>query len=207
MVNYANSKVYKIWSTRGDKIYVGSTTKQYLSQRMDAHRSCYKRWKDGSYPFITSFTLFDQYGLDHCFIELLEAKLCSSRDELKQIEGKFIRSLTCVNKKVEGRTRKEHYQDNKEQISEKQKQYREDNKETIIERNKQYYDNHIEQLIEYQSQYRKNNKEKVAERQNKICSCECSKSYNYSNKARHMKSKKHRQYIESQNTKPEDDEE
>ena len=32
MVNYANSKVYKIWSTQGDKIYVGSTTKQYLSQ-------------------------------------------------------------------------------------------------------------------------------------------------------------------------------
>ena len=26
---------------------VGSTTKKYLSQRMDNHRNCYKRWKDG----------------------------------------------------------------------------------------------------------------------------------------------------------------
>ena len=47
MVNYANSKVYKIWSTQGDKIYIGSTTKPYLCQRMDKHRSDYKRFKDG----------------------------------------------------------------------------------------------------------------------------------------------------------------
>ena len=45
MVNYANSKVYKIWSTQNNKIYVGSTTKQYLSQRMDSHRTGYKSWK------------------------------------------------------------------------------------------------------------------------------------------------------------------
>ena len=45
MVNYGNAKVYKIWSTAGDKIYIGSTTKEYLSQRMDKHRSGYKQWK------------------------------------------------------------------------------------------------------------------------------------------------------------------
>ncbi len=43
MVNYTNSKVYKIWSTLGNNIYVGSTTKQYLSQRMDKHRECYRK--------------------------------------------------------------------------------------------------------------------------------------------------------------------
>ena len=46
MVNYNNSKVYKIWSHAGDKIYIGSTTKDYLSKRMTDHRSAYKLYKE-----------------------------------------------------------------------------------------------------------------------------------------------------------------
>ena len=45
MVNYNNGKIYKIENNIDDMIYIGSTTKQYLSQRMDKHRSSYKRWK------------------------------------------------------------------------------------------------------------------------------------------------------------------
>ena len=41
MVNYNNGKIYKIEPIvdhdEGD-IYIGSTTKQYLSMRMDKHR-------------------------------------------------------------------------------------------------------------------------------------------------------------------------
>lgn len=33
MVNYGKTKIYKIWSPKGDNIYIGSTTKEYLSQR------------------------------------------------------------------------------------------------------------------------------------------------------------------------------
>jgi hypothetical protein len=46
MVNYGNGKIYKIESHLGDKIYIGSTTKQYLSQRMDKHRSEYRLQND-----------------------------------------------------------------------------------------------------------------------------------------------------------------
>ena len=77
MVNYANSKVYKIWSTQGDKIYEGSTTKPYLSQRMDNHRRSYRAWKNETYHFVSSFKLFEEYGLENCSIELLEAKKAS----------------------------------------------------------------------------------------------------------------------------------
>ena len=42
MVNYDNGKIYKIKSNQTNKIYVGSTTKTYLSQRMDQHRSAVK---------------------------------------------------------------------------------------------------------------------------------------------------------------------
>ena len=63
MVNYTNSKVYKIWSTQGDKIYVGSTTKQYWSQRMDKHRTEYKYWKTKQITYMSSFIFLDlKYG-------------------------------------------------------------------------------------------------------------------------------------------------
>ena len=95
-INYDQSKVYKIWSPQGDKIYVGSTTKQYLSQRMTTHRKDYNYWKTGKGKFTSSYIIFDDYGLDNCFIELLEAKLCSSKDELLQLEGSYIRNLSKI---------------------------------------------------------------------------------------------------------------
>ena len=95
---YERAKIYKIWSTQGDKIYVGATCKEYLSQRMVAHRGDYNKWKSGKHGKISSFILFEEYGLENCFIELLEAKECNSKDELLQLEGKYIRELECVNK-------------------------------------------------------------------------------------------------------------
>ena len=133
MVNYANSKVYKIWSTQGDKIYVGSTTKEYLSQRMDKHRSGYRQYKNGKYGHTSSFDIFEEYGIKNCFIELLESKECNSKDELSQLEGKYIRELNCVNKKIEGRTDKEWRDDNKEYF----KKYYEYNKIKLLEQQNQ----------------------------------------------------------------------
>ena len=151
-LNYDQSKVYKIWSPQGDKIYVGSTTKQYLSQRMTAHRNNYNTWKNGKCCLTTSFLLFDEYGLDNCFIELLEAKSCSSKDELKQLEGGYIRDLTCVNKRVENRNHKEsvqnYYDNNRDKYLEYNKQWREDNKEKI----KEYIEDNKERIKESNKQ-------------------------------------------------------
>jgi len=129
MVNYTNSKIYKIWSPQGNKIYIGSTTKKYLSQRMDKHRNSHKYFKNGKYHFVSSFELFEEYGIENCFIELLEAKECISKDELTQLEGKYIRTLDCVNKHIPGRTKQEYYEDNKEHLIEYKKKHYEDNKE------------------------------------------------------------------------------
>lgn len=43
MVNYLNGKIYKLASSQTDKVYVGSTTKLYLSQRMSEHKADYGR--------------------------------------------------------------------------------------------------------------------------------------------------------------------
>ena len=201
MVNYANSKVYKIWSTQGDEIYIGSTTKQYLSQRIDNHRRSYRAWKNKTYHFVSSFKLFDQYGENNCFIELLEAKSCSSKDELKQLEGKYIRELNCVNKRIEGRTKKEYYEDNKELILDNAKNYRVKNKEKI----NQYREDNKEKILEGMKKYREENRIQLLEKKKEKFNCECGGKYIRSGKLVHFKTIKHCQYIETQTTKPEDD--
>ena len=206
-INYNNSKVYKIWGPQGDKIYVGSTTKQYLSQRMKAHRKDYNYWKSGKGQFITSYLVFDEYGLDNCFIELLEAKSCSSKDELKQLEGGYIRHLTCVNKRVENRSHEEsvqNYRDNnREKMIEQSKNYRDNNKEKI----KQYTEDNKERRKPLTKQWREDNKDTLKEKQKKyvednhdvlnakkkeIMTCECcGKTYKRSHKSDHLKTKYH----------------
>ena len=167
-INYNNSKVYKIWSPQGNKIYVGSTTKQYLSQRMTAHRKDYNLWKIGKCCLTTSYLLFDEYGLENCFIELLEAKPCSSRDELKQLEGGYIRNLTCVNKYIAGRTNKEWLDDNKEKVKNQAKEYHEANKEKIKEYQKEYNRVNKDKLKEYREINKDKIKEKKQSNQEKI---------------------------------------
>jgi len=139
---YEKAKVYKIWSIQGDKIYVGSTCKEYLSQRMVSHRKDYKQWKQCKNRLISSYLIFDEYGLENCFIELIEAKACNSKDELHQLEGKYIRELICVNKCIAVRTEKQYREDNKEN----KKKYLEENKDKLILQHKQYYENNKEKM-------------------------------------------------------------
>jgi len=105
--DYQKTKIYKIESHLGDKIYIGSTAKEYLSQRFQQHKNAYKRWKNGIVGKYTSFELFDEYGIENCQIVLIEAYPCNSKDEKNAKEGHYIKTLNCVNKVVVGRTREE----------------------------------------------------------------------------------------------------
>ena len=95
MVNN-NSKIYKIW-TGGQEIYIGSTIKDYLSKRMAEHRNQYGTWLKNRKTFVSSYLLFEKYGIENCYIELLESKKCKDLNELHQLEGYYIRTLKCVN--------------------------------------------------------------------------------------------------------------
>ena len=208
--DYSQSKVYKIWSPNGDKVYIGSTTKKYLSQRMTAHRCDYIRWKDKKRNFVSSFILFDEYGLNNCFIELLEAKSCASNDELKKLEGRYIREKSCVNKVIPDRGTKEWgndnalyiseqfhkwYEVNKENCKEQQQQYREKNKQTISEyKKKKYMENKTDKLA-YQHEYRKANKDQITAYRSLEVVCTCGKTIKKVNKSRHLTSLIHKEHI------------
>ena len=79
-----------------NEIYIGST-KQPLSVRLSKHKHDYKRWKDGRYNYVSSFNLFDKYGLNDCEIIELEKVQDISNTELRKIESLYIQQLPCVN--------------------------------------------------------------------------------------------------------------
>jgi hypothetical protein len=164
MVNYNNGKIYKIESHLGDKVYIGSTTKEYLSQRMTTHRKGYIGWKEGKRDLTTSFLLFDEYGIKNCSIVLIELCPCESKDVLHAREAHFIRTIQCVNKMIPLRTKKEYKLDNKEKIKEDGRQYYIKNKDTINEKHKIYCAANKEQKLEYQRKYRELNKERLKAR-------------------------------------------
>ena len=101
MNRYQNSKIYKIYSDLGDKVYIGCTTKQYLSKRMAKHKYDYtyykKKREDTGFAFVYSYLMFDEYGVDNCKIELLEAYPCNSIDEIRKREAHYIQTVPNIN--------------------------------------------------------------------------------------------------------------
>ena len=109
--DYSKGKIYKIECLSGDadEIYIGSTTKQFLSQRITKHREDYKIWLENKKTkYLTSYIIFEKYGLENCVITLIENVNATTLNELQAREAYYIRHLTCVNKNIPGRTRKEY---------------------------------------------------------------------------------------------------
>jgi len=132
MVNFQNSKIYKIFSTVDDSIcYVGSTTKKYLSSRIAEHRCCYNRWKANKFNKVSIFELFDKYDVNTFKIELLEKVDCDNLYELYSKERNYVDSLNCINKNLPNRRSRDIYK-------EYQKLYRLNHVEYFKEYNKMY---------------------------------------------------------------------
>ena len=162
--DFSQGKIYKkepICDHEEGDIYIGSTTKKYLCQRMVQHRNQYKNWLLGKDDMTTSFKIFDKYGLNNCQIIVLENVNATNFNDLRAREAHFIKSLECVNKQIPTRTRRQYYEDNKDKIIELNKIYREEHKEEIKHMSKTYYNTNVEKIKEYQKQYTINNKELV----------------------------------------------
>ena len=165
MVNYSNGKIYKIEPLNGEEgdIFIGSTTKEYLSQRMNLHRKDYKRFKNGELYLTTSYNLFEKYGVDNCKIILLESVSSNSKDVLLSRKAHYIKILKCVNKIIPLRTSKEYREENKEKLKEYKKEYCETNKEKLKEYRTEYREINKEKLQEYKKEYCEANKDKIKE--------------------------------------------
>ena len=167
MVNYANSKIYKITCNVTGLTYYGSTVNP-LSKRMGQHRSDFK--KNG---LCKSKLVLASGDYDYCLVEKFP---CDDKTELHQRERFYIETNECVNARIPGRTDKEYY---------------EDNRETILEQRKAWRDAHQEEISEYKKEHYLANKEKITAKAAATIPCECGCSVRKSSITRHKKSQRH----------------
>ena len=187
MINkYQNSKIYKITDKAYTKCYIGSTV-EYLCNRMAKHRFDYKKWCNGEKGSCSSFSLFEEYGVDNVIVELIEKYPCEDKEELQAREGHYIKNTECVNKNIMGRTDQEYYQDNREKILKQVKEYSEANKERKTKYHNSYYQNN------------KDKWDKLKEQQKQQITCECGCVLQKKAKSKHLKSKQHQNYINQMN--------
>ena len=138
--NYMQGKIYKIASKDTNKIYIGSTTAS-LDYRFYRHRQDYCLYVNKLCSSkIYSFELFDEVGIDQCYIELICEFPCDNAHELAAEEGKhqMLNLYNIVNRNIAGRTGKQYYQDKRE---------------SILNQKREYYKNNCETRKNYQNKY------------------------------------------------------
>ena len=165
---YTKGKIYQIIDNSNNKCYYGSTIER-LSARMAGHRRKYKEYKDGKYPHVTVFQIFDEFGVENCKIELVENYSTNSKEELLRKEGEHISKGQCVNRCIAGRTRQE------------------------------WRDEHREEKQKYDQQYNNENKTMIHAKGNQKHTCEvCSGKYTSTNRAHHKRTITHTAAMNSQ---------
>ena len=159
MVNYKLGKIYQIVCYNTGKVYIGSTCETTLARRLTGHLKKYRQHLKGKTNYVCSFEIIKENNYK---IELIKYFPCETKADLNAEEGKYIRSMECVNKRIEGRNMKMYRKDNKDKIKEQNNQYRENNKDKIKEDGKEYYKKNIDKIKKYQEdnkdkyvQYRK----------------------------------------------------
>ena len=135
-MNYANTKIYKIVCNKTGKVYIGSTTKKYLSDRLAGHRRDYEAYLLKEKGFITSFYILENNDYE---IVLIENFPCQDKNEKNARERNYIENIECVNKQHPGRSKAEWYEINKVKCLEKMKDYREANSVKIKEYKQVYF--------------------------------------------------------------------
>jgi len=173
MTNYSRGRIYKIVCDGSDKIYIGSTTKKYLSSRMVAHRAEYKKGKNCT----SSRELFDK---GNCSIVLLENFSCTSKDELRQRERYYfdLFKSVVVNKNRPSITDAERVESN-----------------SVANRN--YYIQNRESHLQNVRKYYIENKDTILEKRKQQITCECGGKHTNHSKSKHLATKMHLAFIES----------
>jgi hypothetical protein len=191
MCDYTGGKIYKIIANQApDECYVGSTTERYLSNRMADHRKFYKKWKVGMRSMTRgSCDLFEAYGVENCRIVLIELYPCQSKDELRAREQFWINQMGTFNIIRAFTTENERLNDNRHD----QKLHNEKHKEEKAKYRRAYNEENKEYRQRYNVTYRKDH--------STITECECGSKIVAYNLVRHMKTKKHQNFLKSKTPK------
>jgi hypothetical protein len=229
-MDYLNGRIYCIRNNVDDDVYVGSTC-QSISKRMAKHRGSMNEPKRDTKIYVKMRELgadnFYIELIEECPCENKE-QLRKREGHFIREMGTLNKNI--AGRTVQEQN-KAYYENNKEQIYETCKTWKEanpekviaykqkwyaNNKEDIAIKGKERYEENKEQICEQQKEYRENNKELLKERYNanketiqardkawRIIKhdCDCGGSFSNSDKARHLKTKKHQTYLEKNKKK------
>ena len=194
MVNYEDGKIYKIVCDSTQDTYYGSTTMP-LYKRKSVHKDRAK--VEGHY---TSSKIING---GNWRMVLIETYPCKTKEELFAREQYYIENFQCVNKNIPKHT----VESKKAKQAECHKKWREENREYNLQKKKEYHHANKEAIAEKKKVYRENNKEAIAEKkkeayitdkENGKCeptTCECGGSYSFRNRSRHLKTKRHQDFL------------
>ena len=178
--------------TNPDLVYYGSSELSTLDDRMKHHLQNFNNWKNNNNNgYCSSYKILE---LNNYKAEMIKIVFFTIKWELREQERKLIENNECVNHNIPNRTNAEYYQANREQLKEINKEWREANKEHIKELNKEYREANREQIKEQKAEWHQANKERLNEKMTCGCGCIISKR----NKLRHLKTAKHRTWVNSQ---------
>ena len=211
-MDYSNAKIYCIRNYNDSDVYVGSTC-QPLSKRMADHRIAMNSKRQRDFNMTLYVKMRDQ-GATNSYIELLEEYPCENKEQLRAKEGEYIRSLSTLNKRIEGRTIEEWRKDNEEHLKEHYKSYYRKNKPKIQQYKLEYSNNNKIKIQEYKTEYTIKNKDTINAKSReyyvknreeikmkinvKVC-CECGEKISKANLLIHQRSKKHQEALNNLN--------
>ena len=136
-----------------DDVYIGSTC-QSLNMRMVGHRKARTGTQYKNYKFYK--TKIHELGVEHFYIELIKETPCENKEQLRAIEGEYIRKYGTLNSQIAGRTREEWHKEHKERKSEQNKISYQNNKPKVLERQKEYRENNPEEYKKQKKNIMKN---------------------------------------------------
>eukprot|EP00438_Fugacium_kawagutii_P035570 Skav231951 [mRNA] locus=scaffold6053:118:606:+ [translate_table: standard] len=134
MVDYSKAKIYKVLNDLDDDVYIGATC-QSLNMRMVGHRKARTSTKHKNYKL---YKKMNEIGVEHFYIELIKETPCENKEQLRAIEGDYIRKYGTLNSKIENRTIKEWTEQYKETKKEQNRIKYEKDREKILEQQKAY---------------------------------------------------------------------
>lgn len=161
--------------------YVGSTKNEKVRKNRHKVNSVYE--KGNVYNFYVYQFIRENGGFENWNMVRLEEFKFDERAQLNARERYWLETLRAtLNKQIPTRTKKEYYDDTREKEITQKKIYYENNKERFIQESRENY---------------QKNKQRIAEKAKIKTTCACGSTYNKETKARHLKTKKHKDYITS----------
>ena len=151
-------------------------------------------------------------------------KASAVKTSFKEGKKEWMKEYRQENKEHIKERNKKYEEENKDKIKERRQKYKEENKDKIAEKAKEYNENHKQEIKEYRDNhkdkmkeynnnyyqkqkdklkeqtknYRLNNLDIVRQKQKIKHNCECRGKYTNSGKSEHLKTTKHKSFIDKQ---------